>query len=339
MTMTTTLNPARPRRSRSMLVIAGGLGVLGTAGAWLATAHGTPALWNVVVHESGRYTLGQTVFYFEHFLREVPTLLAVALFVVAAYGVPAIPASERPRARRMAKVYASGILLAAGMVVFAFQIVAAEDGAFAAWRNLMQYHTRDELVSYGSHWRFHWLSTLWLGLATALCAQIAARWFGAPLPGEAHARRVIGAIAWGWFLGLSLIFVPTPEPFLDPRYIGHQAREILTHSLVTLPLGMGLLAYIFRHHGHRPAGNRPLQSTLSIPAIAAVVAIPAYLGFATVFADALAHGQTAGGMAAMVAAHFFEHVLDYVFVALLCVGGYGVLLCRLACHWRRNAEA
>jgi hypothetical protein len=314
-------------RSRSLLVILAGVGALGIAGLWLALEHGTIAVWHLVVHESGRYTLAQTVFYFRHFLREVPTLFTVALFVVAAYGSPAVPAAERPRARRMGLLYASGLLFACVMIVVAFRATAAEHGSLSAWTNLMQYHTRDDLASYGSHWRFHWLSTLWLGLATSLSATVTARWLAAPAPHDTRARRLMGAVAWGWFWGLSLVFVPTLEPVLDPRFIGHQAREILTHSLVTLPMAMGLLALVLRHHGHQPKLSR-LALKVPVSRAAVVLAIPAYLGFATIASEAMSHGQTAGGLAAMVAAHFFEHVLDYVFVALLCVGGYGLLLVR-----------
>lgn len=323
--------PRRGRRgrrpSRAIYVLGGATGVLLAAWVWLAVEHGTPWLWNVIVHESGNYTLGQTVLYFRHFLREVPTLFAIALFAIAAYGVPIVPAAERERTRRRRPYYALGIAGAAAMVVVAFAEVAAEFGTASAVRNLMQYHTRDHLISYGSHWRFHWLSTLWLGLASSLCARSAARWLGAPSPSDTETGRLLTAVAWGWFLGLSLVFVPSAEPFLDPRYIGHQAREILTHSLVTLPVGLGLLALCLRAHGCG-AGHRQPSMPISLPCVAAVLAIPLYLGLATVLGGAIAHGQTAGGLAAMVAAHFFEHALDYLFVGMLCAGAYGLLLGR-----------
>lgn len=325
---TPSYDAAGRRYSRAVYVLGGALTVLVAAWFWLVVEHGTLRLWDVVVHESGQYTLGQTVLYFRHFLREVPTLFTIALFAIAAYGVPLVPPDERPRARRRARWYALAGLLGAGlMFVVAFSSVRQEYGTVSALLNLMQYHTRDYLVSYGSHWRFHWLSTLWLGLATSLCARVAARWLGAPAPSDTRGGGILTAVAWGWFLGLSLVFVPSTEPFLDPRYIGHQAREILTHSLVTLPVGLGLLAMCLRAHGcGEPRSG--VAVPISLTCLAAVFVIPIYLGLATVLGGAIAHGQTAGGLAAMVAAHFFEHVLDYLFVALLCSGGYGLLLAR-----------
>jgi hypothetical protein len=38
-----------------------------------------------VVHESGVYTLGQTILYFNHFLLEIPKLVAMALFAAASF--------------------------------------------------------------------------------------------------------------------------------------------------------------------------------------------------------------------------------------------------------------
>lgn len=317
----------RVRRSRSIYVMLGALAVLVGAFLWLAVEHETPRLWNVVVHESGKYTLGQTVLYLQHFLREVPTLLTIALFTLAAYGVPTVPHAERDRARRRGWMYSLALIGAAAMLYIAFTQVVAEHGVASAWRNLMQYHTRDDLVSYGSHWRFHWLSTMWLGLASWLVSRAAARWFGAPIPRDSPGGKLIVTFAWGWFAGLSIVFVPSAEPFLDPRYIGHQAREILTHSLVTLPLGLGLLALCLRAHGVSPIRSRRAVP-ISLPCVAGVFLIPVYLGLATVLGGALSHGQTGGGMTAMVAAHFFEHVLDYIFVGLLCAGAYGLLLAR-----------
>jgi hypothetical protein len=54
--------------------------------------------------------------------------------------------------------------------------------------------------------------------------------------------------------------------------------------------------------------------------------IPAYLGIAVFATDAMATGQTERGLAAVVAAHFFEHVLDFVLAGCLVVGIEGLRL-------------
>ncbi|HUF71082.1 MAG TPA: hypothetical protein VMM79_20695 [Longimicrobiales bacterium] len=178
-------------------------------------------------------------------------------------------------------------------------------------------------MSYGSHWRFHWLSTLWFGLAASVAAWAGARLFGRSLPSAGSGKALVVA-AWSYFVALTIVFGVSVEPFVDPRFIGHQAREILTHGLVTLPLGLGLLAIVegaVARSDPRLSGPRP-----SPVRIAGVFAIPIFLAIGVLAADAMAAGQTEGGLAAMVAAHFFEHVLDYVLVGLLVVGGHAFRL-------------
>ncbi len=290
--------------------------VLSGAFAWLAVDHRTLALWNVVVHESGHYTLGQTVFYVRHFLREIPTVLAMALFLISAYGTP--PARRRDGAVPAAAALWVPALLAAGLVVaVTVTLVSLDVGPREAALNFSQLYTRDDVSAYGSHWRFHWLSTLWFGLAVPATAWVGHRFFRGPVPaGSAGAagRRM----AWLYFLGLTVIFGVGTEPFLDPRFIGHQAREIFTHAITTLPLGLGLMALVHRTLGAGP-GPAPPERQLAARFIA-LAAIPAYLVAGTLLGDAMATGQTERGLAAMVAAHFFEHSLDFVLAASLVVG-------------------
>ncbi|HKQ72896.1 MAG TPA: hypothetical protein VJ810_04150, partial [Blastocatellia bacterium] len=56
--------------------------------------------------------------------------------------------------------------------------------------------------------------------------------------------------------------------------------------------------------------------------------IPSYLAAITLTGDVMDAGQSERGLAAMVGAHFFEHVLDYLVVILLAAGGYAWLAAR-----------
>src|SRR5262245_58650599 len=53
-----------------------------------------------------------------------------------------------------------------------------QHGWTSAALDLLQFRTRDDLVEYGSHWRFHWLSTVWFGVAAMLGAPLIARLCG-----------------------------------------------------------------------------------------------------------------------------------------------------------------
>ena len=284
------------------------IAVLTGALAWLAVEHRTIALWNVAVHESGRYTLGQTVLYFSHFLREIPTVIAMSLFLVAS--------SAAGRNSRISPTRTLLGLAGAGFIIaLSFALAVHEHGAGDALQNINQLYTRDDLPAYGSHWRFHFLSTIWFGLAAPVVAWLGARLFAGPPPRRPLASP-LGRIAWLYFGLLTVAYGITTEPFVDPRFIGHQARELFTHALITLPLGLGVVALVSQPAATSGADvRRPSRAGL-----VAVFAIPVYLTIAMRLTDSVSSGQTEGGLAAMVAAHFFEHSLDYVLAGLLVTG-------------------
>jgi hypothetical protein len=292
--------------------------VLAASYAWLAVDHGTLALWDVTVHESGRYTLGETVLYFSHFLREVPTAIAYALFLLGISAGAGLPRSGAGAARSRPAVATLAFLGAAALVAVAFGATVRADGADSALRDLLQYRTRDELLEYGSHWRFHLLSTIWFGAATALAVPVARWWFGTPVLRFSRAWTVA---AWGYVLTLTLVFGVSADIFMDGRYVGHQAREIMTHGPVTLLLGLGLLlAMAARQAAPEPPGFLERRSVQACFA-AAFLLVPLYLAVVALTGDAMAHGQTDLGLGAMVGAHYFEHTLDYLLVLLMLIGG------------------
>jgi hypothetical protein len=128
-------------------------------------------------------------------------------------------------------------------------------------------------------------------------------------------------IAWAYFLALTLVFGVSADIFMDPRFAGHQAREIMTHGPVTLLLGIGVLL-VTRAGGASlgtdPASaRRPLVWTLA----ALSLLVPAYLAMVSLSGNIMEQGQSALGLGAMVGAHFFEHTLDFLFFLLLLAGG------------------
>jgi hypothetical protein len=292
--------------------------VLVASYAWLAVDHGTLALRDVIVHESGRYTLGETVFYFSHFLREVPTAIAYALFLLGISGGAGLPGSGGVPARWRAVVAAFAFLGAAALVAVALGATVRADGLDSALRDLLQYRTRDDLLDYGSHWRFHLLSTVWFGAATGLAVP-AGRWlFGTPV---LRFNRTWTGVAWGYVLALTVVFGVSADIFVDGRYVGHQAREILTHGPVTLLLGIGVLLAMADRRARPNRSGMLEHSAVRVVFASAFLLIPLYLAVAALTGDVMAHGQTDLGLGAMVGAHYFEHTLDYMLVLLILFGG------------------
>jgi hypothetical protein len=175
------------------------------------------------------------------------------------------------------------------------------------------------------------LSTLWFGTAAPVAAAL---WAGRGGPVRLTGRaRTLLAAAWAWVALLTLVFGVHAEAFTSARYIGHQAREILTHGLITLPLAIGILRLAT---GQRPhSGSADAQVAGAAPALRtavwlAIVGIPTFLVVAFRRADFAATAQLQSELAGVVAAHAFEHALDVVLVALVALAAIGALPARAA---------
>ena len=304
-------SPARWQRAWLLLLLITPIALVSLAYAWLAFAHGTPWLWNVVVHEGGHYTFGQTLFFVRHFLREIPVDVAMALSLAAAIRVASPDPVPLPR-----HWFAWGAVL---MVVVSIAVAATQEGWWEAARDLFQYRTRDDDTRYGSHWRFHLLSTIWFCSAAPLLAGVSSGARGVTRA-TGEGRRLMIA-AWLWVLALTLVFGVGREPFTSGRYIGHQAREILTHGLITLPLVFagGVLVGRIRPPEQAPGTHPSLQALAWV----SVLGIPVFLSVAFGGTSLEDTAQLGSGLAGVVAGHVFEHVLDYVLVIAMTVAIVG----------------
>jgi hypothetical protein len=310
------------------------IGLLAAGYGWLAIDHGTLNLWNVVVHESGRYTLEETIFFFGHFLREIPVDLAYALFLATSFASSASSSGNAVHNSRTLTAAFTAITTAAAiaMAALALTVASAQHGLAHALDDLFQFRTRDDLFAYGSHWHFHWLSTIWFGVTAMLFVPFSTAVFsgnaGEPLP----IHSVVKWLPWMYVAVLTLLFGLSLAIFTDIRYAGHQAREIITHGPITALLGIGSLnifsVLLLRRRRLSAIGSASILRIVHDRWIAVVLffAIPLYLVIITWSGDAMAAGQSEHGLAAMVGGHVFEHVLDYVFVALMTVSIYGCLL-------------
>ena len=293
--------------------------LLGGGLAWLLMEHGLAAFGTAAVHEDGRRTLLATIFYPRHFLREViPSALVAAACIAAfrAYG----PQGEAG-ARRS---WAGWVALA--LVLGSFGAAALEAGFAVAAGDLLQLYTRDDDVAWGSHWRSHVLAVIALVAAAVVGAALLGRWLDGGWRRAARRSRlelggVIVAIA-----ALTLVCGPSLEPLTAARVVGHQARELATHGTITLAIAFAVL--LWRHWPPAPAparrSPRPPREVRLAAGIAAT--ITAYLLATGLMLDARAAGPPGAPLSALLAAHGFEHSLDYLFVALLCAAARGARL-------------
>jgi hypothetical protein len=273
---------------------------------------GTMWPWDRVVHEDGRRTLLQTIFFFEHGTRELLVDLVLALAVSGSvqffYGKPGSPQSNyRFRLRWML----TGLAITTLLTILIGTAWAA--GKAVVLENLEQLPTRTGgALVWGSHWRYHLLerlSTMLLALGlVGICRLLSGR------PAGAKRSFTLFAIALGTFGLLTVFFGPTLEPFRNARFLGHQAREWLTHVSVTLPLALGTCLAL------TPRNFQPSRSSIERrdlwvmgAALAFSVSLGVYVLLGAWLTKSMAEAQSSD-LASVVLAHFFEHSFTYLLV-------------------------
>ena len=290
------------------------LAVLSASFVILCVHHGTAWPWNIVVHEDGRRTLLDTIFYFDHAVGELPLDLLLSAAVAGAM-LCAFPVHTK---RPLRTLLAVCLILDAGIIA----------GAKSRWLYLFQFHTRDDQpMVYGSHWHYHLLSQTALMLL--------------PLAFVFFRRNRVLVTAWAVFAALTIVFGVSKATFIDPRYLGHQSRELFTHTLVTIPLAVAAVAYLTwrthscvqRSHSCERlvlAGVRPSPPVGRTPRSAAgpqaglifnwkpfliFALLSTYLAVGVLVTGARHHAQSSD-WTAVICAHFFEHTFSYLVVAL-----------------------
>lgn len=286
----------------------------------LAVQHGVWNVFPVVVHENGRYTLTETIFYFRHFVRELPvnTLIAMGLGMLAGLHSPLERASSA-QGMRTCRHAGLAVLL---MVATAIAITWGQYDRNEAWTELAQYRTRDELAEFGSHWRYHLLHIVDSFL---FCLGMLLVIRGLTNVGGLNQR----ALAWLAILGVVFVMITlgfgSPLRALrDPLYLAHQAREIETHRILTLCPALACLLLLDVRLGDSSglAAVNWRIIWLGVGWIVLATLIPLWIVWRLreVNIGSLAQRQT--GLWQIAAAHHFEHLLDSAYVTLLSAWAY-----------------
>jgi hypothetical protein len=293
--------------------------VLCIAYSWIIARTGNFWPFQEIVHEDGKRTLLQTMFYYEHAVRELYIdLILSAGTAGAAYAVH--PFSEKKDKRSTKSQYViwvlgSGCLIQTGLLFF---LTGYVEGMEVLKANLFQMHTRPEApLMFGAHWRYHFLERPALLLLSffliSLYAYITRK--GARVTSGNLVFVFLSVIV---FYFLSLVFGVDWAPFIDPQFVGHQARELLTHATVTVPLACGACLLLIRKKflgtgiGHYVSeGTQSLRPLIVSGGISGVIAL--YLLIYGVAYGAAGHGQVSG-YGALLFPHFFEHFLGYILI-------------------------
>lgn len=304
----------------------------------MRTGSGWP--WRLVVHEDGKRTLIGTILYVEHATRELPLdiLLGVAIGGCVFYAFPPYGGRGGAAERVAARAWMAGIVVAVILVG-----TALLDGVPVLVDNLLQKHTRSGApLVWGSHWRYHLLERIALILVAIGFAGVAAVFTGG---GRGTRGLTVAAGAIGMYGALTIVFSnglsALGEPFYDPQYLGHQARELFTHALVTVPAGWGGCLLLAQPRTGRTETSRMEPERASPSAVVAATLVAGTLGIllggyvcvAALRADAVSHGQTPD-LAMLIFPHFFEHSFTYLVVPTVARLAYEVAARRVG---RRGA--
>lgn len=296
----------------------------------LAAAHHTWWLLNAIVHENGRYTLLQTIFYFRHFTWEIPGKALYSVFLVGVYFYYG-NAVERNDRNPGPEISSRKILLAGAVclaiVGAAILMTAGQVGWREALFGFLQYRRNESSpLEFGSHWRNHFLSNVTLFASSGFCVLLY-RIFGQGGVWTTRKHRVL-RLSLLVFLAATLMFGFSRDQFAAPSYLGHQLREILGTDLpITMLLAISLLICLERKYdaNKRPeAGMRKSARKglfLAICWLVPAILSTGYLGIRILNLDVAAElakvsGTTDKSVLGTFCWHFYEHSLDYLFVTV-----------------------
>ena len=317
--------------------------VLMLAGAYIHMVFRYEKIWlfNTIVHENGKYTLLEVIFYFRHFLWELPikawyALLLTGLFFY--YGQPSpeekqIDESNIPR--HLIVVCGLSVIGIAGL---AFIATADKVGYYEALVGLSQYRTSElNPPAFGSHWRNHFLSNIVLVSTSAAFILLFRKNTNGNWVKRKFAKVFLFAAAF--FLILTLFFGINMDPFSKPNYLGHQLREIFGSDLsITMLLSLSLLIHLegkydLNYHTQNKfnQGNQKKDFYHLIFWSIIAFAVSLFLIIKVLTLDISVEiakiGQTRSwSKLDLFAWHFFEHSLDYIFTLTLVAFIYLLLL-------------
>ena len=298
---------------------------------------GTIWPWTRVVHEDGRHTLVGTILYFEHGTRELPLdiILGVAIGGCVFFAFPPGPdgTKQAGSTRRILRL----ALMTAIVLTVILGGTAIRGGMPLVLDELLQNRTRFGVpLEFGSHWRYHLLERIAMILCSVGIAGILRMLSDGRPPVNARRGLVVAAASIGIYVALTLVFshgrmfFELEQPFRDPQYLGHQAREVLTHALVTVPVAWGVCILLLSNRQTTFSAKSTSRNSRPSPAIAVTVMsgvfgvlLATYVCVAALMAGAVSRGQTTDPVT-LIFPHFFEHSFTYVLVSVVAALIYAV---------------
>jgi len=297
---------------------------------YLGYYHHRIFLFNTILHESGEYTLLQTIFYASHFLGHIPIYTVLALLFIGIYLSLTPPKfySRLPKYNWLLPILL--IILLLGSLILSKTIFGAEDTAAF----IMQQKQGVGIYAEGGAWNLHLPSTLLLLLGMPIYIYLVKRIFHRNIELNPYGILYfsLGIILLVFLtmllnrnLGATLSFILS-----NPRYLAHSIRELATFPLTYFPIPL----YFMLKAENESNGAAPQQKGIEYG-----IYILSTLFLCGVFYQANFSLQAGIGNIAqkpafassghltipyLLASHYFEHVLDSIYFAILCLWLYAL---------------
>jgi len=292
---------------------------------YLAYYHEKAWLFDTVTHESGRYTLLEEIFYASHFLGHIPVHTMAALVFTGTY-LCMNSAESKGFERKTMWVL---LILLLGLLVFSLFVGAEVFGYEDVSAFVMQGKQSESVYGQGGSWMLHLPSSMVLFLLVPVYIYIFKRTFGGELAANRDGLLYIG-VGLLLLVGLTVIInkdapAAVMTVWADGRYLGHSVRELVTFSLTYFPIPLYFLLGRQESKSEGVRANKGLRTLMVVLAVLLVAAIfyqsyiPLREGIGQLAQKpAFAKGGQLG-VGYLLASHFFEHFLDTIYFALVCL--------------------
>jgi hypothetical protein len=313
-------------------------------GAYIHMAFRYDKIWlfNTIVHERGKYTLLEVIFYFRHFLWELPIKTVYAFFLVGTFfyfGRPETSLKDGRAAPVLPRQIIISIFLALATGVLAFLMTTKAYGFHEALAGLIQSRISElKPLAIGSHWRNHFLSNIVLYL-TSISSVLLYRLIEQKGAWQKRRFGFLLPLTAAFFVIVTLLFGVNLDPFQVPSYLGHQLREIFgTDLTITMLLSIGILIHL---ESKFDSGNIQIERKENViwrknilyiicsgvPAVLISSFLVLKVLTLNIKGEMAKLGSTAGwSKVDLFAWHFFEHSLDYFYAGALVYFLYLTLL-------------
>jgi len=299
---------------------------------YLAHYHGSLLLFNVVIHENGKYSLLQTIFYASHFLGHIPVHTVLA-FIFMGYFLGLTGKSRNPYPPETSKklAWVLMVFLVLSLILSLVLFGARETFNFIAGRTQGR-----GVVGDGGSWDLHLPSLALLIFFVPVYLYLVLKYFQVNL--EPNARGLFYLLAgflllagFNYLYNRNDIFI-LMRIWTDPRYLAHGIRELATFPVTYFPVPLYFILKreksAFRSTGEKKHWVLKLFLLVFFVIFLAGLSYEVWAALSNGIGElaqkpAFAHGGRLG-IPYLLASHYFEHFLDTVYFTLLCLIMYGL---------------